>query len=240
MLWQGRADIQLGQRDLASRVGRLVVVQVLHDAGGALLGPVGAGNIDANQNIDRTVLGELRREVFRESDPGRQKARSDIGLPGIVARSDVVIIVGDHDDALRPRVGDDFGEGVIVRNCNDQGIGVGGQRRVYIGELFLDRHVRVGEEKLTVRLDLGAGVVESLFDGLPELVRRGAMSGHYDFERSGGGRSGKTSPQNQAGRGRAPSPSLMSSPILCGLIKSSRSGVVMIFQRCCKVMLRNR
>ena len=173
---------------LRAGIGRLVVVQVLHNAGGALFGPIGAGNIDADQNIDRTVLGELRRQIFRESDPGRQKARSDIRLPGVVTRSDVVIVDGDHDDALRPGVGDDLGEGVVVRDCKDQSIGIGGQRRVDVGELFLDRHVGVGEEQLTVRLDLGAGVFKSLFDRLPELVRSGAVNGHDDFERSGGGR----------------------------------------------------
>ena len=213
-----RPDVQLGDRELTSRIGRLEVLEPLHNASRALLGPVGAGNVDADEDVDRPLLGEQARKLFCQRDPRGQKGRPDVGLARIVARSDIIVVDRDDDDALGPRVGDDLGEGVVVRKRQDQRVRVGGERRIDVGQLFLNRHVRVGEDHLTVGLDLAAGVFEAFLDRLPEFVRGRTVNDQGDFDRIARRRRGRSRCKSNHAQSERQAPHRCPPRFLCGSI----------------------
>ena len=119
-------------------------------------------------------------------------------LGGPLRRVDVH---ADNRDALLACVLQQGGEGVVVDNRGQQHVGLAGDCSLHVGGLLLDRALSLGEDHLAIRLNLAAGVVETLLDGLPEGVRRRGMDGEGDLHARRLGGAGET--QCEANRARS-------------------------------------
>src|SRR5215210_4752347 len=92
------AGIHSFDRDLTVRIGRLVLVEELDDALGALLRPVLAGRRYPDQNMDRAVGREVLRLGLAERSARGDETLPDKRLARVARGAFSVVDVRRYDD----------------------------------------------------------------------------------------------------------------------------------------------